>query len=148
MMKKNYAIISACLMGFNCRYNCKNSLSKYIDVFLKKHFLIPLCPEQLGGLPTPRERAEITQGDGNYVINNFSEVKTVSGKNVTKNFLKGANEVLLFAKNYNIKFAYFKEKSPSCGVNEIYVKGTLTSGVGVTTALLLENNIEVLGVKS
>jgi uncharacterized protein YbbK (DUF523 family) len=147
MYSKNTAIISACLMGFNCRYNCKNSLTHYIDVFLKKHNLVPLCPEQLGGLCTPRERAEITHGDGFYVINGYASVKTISGIDITNNFINGAKEVLDFVKSYNIKLAYFKEKSPSCGVNEIYIGGTLSKGAGVTTALLLENNIEVLGVK-
>ncbi len=148
MDKKEIALISACLMGFNCRYNCKNSLTQYLDVFLKKYYLIPVCPEQLGGLPTPRERSEITKGDGFYVINGYSRVITSKGIDVSDNFLKGAHEILSFAKNFNIKIAYFKDKSPSCGVNNIYINGTLTNGVGVTTALLLDNNIEVLGVKS
>ncbi len=146
MLIKNCAIISGCLMGFKCRYNGKSKLCKYLDIYMKKHTLIPLCPEQLGGLPTPRERAEIEEGDGFYVINGKAKVLTKSGEDVTKQFLKGAFEVLNFIKNYGIKVAYFQDKSPSCGVNNIYINGILTKGVGVTTALLLENNIEVLGV--
>ena len=146
MILKNCAIISACLMGFNCRYNSKSKICKYLDIYLKKHTLIPLCPEQLGGLPTPREKAEIEYGDGFYVINGKSKVLTKSGIDVTDNFIKGANEVLSFVKNHGIKLAYFQDKSPSCGVNKIYTNGILTNGVGVTTALLLENSIEVLGV--
>jgi uncharacterized protein YbbK (DUF523 family) len=146
MLMKNCAIISACLMGLNCRYNAKNRLCNYLDVYLKKHILIPICPEQLGGLTTPREKAEIENGDGFYVINNKSRVITKTGKDVTKNFIKGAKEVLYFVKKFGIKLAYFQDKSPSCGVNNIYVEGILTKGVGVTTALLIENNIEVLGV--
>ena len=133
-------------MGFNCRYNCKNSLSKYLDIFLKKHFLIPICPEQLGGLPTPRAKSEITNGDGNYVINNMAQVITINGDNVTEKFLKGAHETLNFVKTFGIKKAYLKEKSPSCGVNYIYINSTLNRGMGVTAALLADNGIEIFGV--
>ena len=146
MYLKNSVLISACLMGFNCRYNGKNCLSKYIDVYLKNYNLIPVCPEQLGGLPTPREKSEIDTGDGFSVINGKSKVISYNGLDVTENFLKGANEVLSFAKMYGVKKAYFKDKSPSCGVTKIYNKKILTNGVGVTTALLIENKIEVLGV--
>ncbi len=146
MYLKNYVLISACLMGFNCRYNGKNCLSKYIDVYLKNFNLIPVCPEQLGGLPTPREKSEINHGDGFYVIKGKSRVINHSGTDVTENFLKGANEILNFVRMYGIKKAYFKDKSPSCGVTKVYNKKNLINGVGVTTALLIENNVEVFGV--
>lgn len=146
MSTKTYAVISACLMGFSCRYNGKSKFCKYLDIYLRKHILIPLCPEQLGGLSTPREKAEIETGDGFYVINNNAKVFSKNGRDVTKFFLKGAYEVLNFVKNYNIQLAYFQEKSPSCGVNKIYINGILSNGCGVTTALLIENNIKVLGV--
>ena len=76
----------------------------------------------------------------------MAKVITVKDIDVTENFIRGANEVLNFAKLMGIKVAYLKEKSPSCGVNFIYINNTLTKGSGVTTALLSENNIEVFGV--
>ena len=146
MTIKNTALISACLMGFNCRYNNKNCLSTYIDIFLKKHYLIPVCPEQLGGLATPRDKSEIILGNGFDVISGKSEVITKKRINVTENFIRGGKEVLRFVKSYNIKIAYFKEKSPSCGVKRIYNNNILVKGVGVTTAFLLQHGIEVFGV--
>ena len=146
-MKKNYAIISACLMGINCRYNNTNSLSEYLTLYQNKYNLIPICPEQLGGLPTPRKPSEIIKGNGFNVLKGETKVLDINGKDVTKNFIKGAKEVLKICKVCYVKTAFLKEKSPSCGVTKIYHKGKIINGVGVTTALLLENEIEVYGVK-
>jgi len=146
MYIKNGALISGCLLGINCRYNGKNCLSKYIDIFLKKNNLIPVCPEQLGGLTTPRPKAEIVGGDGFDVLEGKAKVYTMEGDDITEYFIKGAKEVLNLALRFNIEIAYFKEKSPSCGVTLIYNSGELIKGVGVTTALLLKNKIKVLGV--
>ncbi len=140
------AIISACLIGINCRYNGKNSFSEYINIYRKNYNLIPICPEQLGGLPTPREPAQIIQGDGFDVLAGKTKVLTISGRDITDNFIKGAEEVLKVCKLCYIKYAFLKEKSPSCGVNKIYNSGKLVRGSGITTSLLIKNNIEVFGV--
>lgn len=130
-------LVSACLIGIKCRYDGKSSLNwKYLKLF-KKGELIPVCPEQLGGLSTPREKAEIQKS---------GRVLTKSSRDVTENFLKGARETLKIAKALGIKEAILKTKSPSCGSGLIY-DGTfskkLIKGDGVTTALLKKNKIKV-----
>jgi uncharacterized protein YbbK (DUF523 family) len=109
-------------------------------MLLKSETLIPICPEQLGGLPTPREPAEIR---GERVV-------TRSGKDVTENFKRGAKEVLKIAKLYGIKEAIMKQRSPSCGCGEIYdgtFSGKTIKGDGVTTTLLKKNGIKVISEK-
>ena len=130
-------ICSACLLGIRCKYDGGHNLNKKVIALSKKEVLIPLCPEQLGGLSTPREQSE---QQGKRVI-------TISGKNVTKNFEIGAEEVLKIVKLLNINQAVLKQRSPSCGVGQIY-NGTfskiVTKGDGITTALLKRNGISVI----
>ena len=130
-------LCSACLLGIRCRYDGKSKPDKKIIGLSEKEALIPVCPEQLGGLPTPRENSEIK---GKKVI-------TASGKDVTKNFKRGAEKTLKIAKLFNIKQAIFKQKSPSCGCGKIY-DGTFSrkiiKGDGITTALLKKNGIKVI----
>ncbi len=135
---KKPILISACLLGINCRYDGTNSpllLAKKLIKRYEKECLIPVCPEQLGGLPTPRTEAEIR---GKDVIDK-------SGRGVTREFKKGAKEVLKIAKLFGAKKAVLKEKSPSCGVKLIYKNGKLVKGQGITTRLLKDNGIEVEG---
>lgn len=132
-------LVSACLLGIGCRYdgNSKETeLIKKID--FKEHTLIPVCPEIYGGLSTPREASEISDG----------RVIDKKGKDVTEQFKKGANETLKFAKLFNASYAILKERSPSCGFGEIY-DGTfskmLISGNGITADLLSRNGVKVIG---
>ncbi|MCD6226442.1 MAG: DUF523 domain-containing protein [Candidatus Aenigmarchaeota archaeon] len=138
-------IVSGCLVGINCKYNGKNNKNNKIFEIYKKGQLIPVCPEQLGGLSTPREPAETT-GDGLDVLKGKAKVLTISGKDVTSNFIRGAKEVLKIAKDLNIKEAILKSKSPSCGYKKIY-DGTfskkLINGNGVLAALLEQNKIKI-----
>ncbi|MGB9683777.1 MAG: DUF523 domain-containing protein [Candidatus Bathyarchaeota archaeon] len=130
-------LCSACLLGVKCRYNGKSALNRKVVALLKAEVLIPVCPEQLGGLPTPREPAEIR---GKRVI-------TRSGKDVTENFLQGARQVLKLAKLFGVKEAVLKQGSPSCGCGRIYngtFSGKTVKGDGVTTALLKKNGIKVI----
>ena len=130
-------LCSACLLGIKCRWDAKSKPDKRVIVLVKKEILIPVCPEQLGGLSTPREPAE--QKD--------DKVITKSGKDVTKNFLQGAKQVLKLAKLFNIKQAILKQKSPSCGCGKIYdgtFSGTIIKGDGVTADLLKKNKIQVI----
>jgi uncharacterized protein YbbK (DUF523 family) len=130
-------LCSACLLGVKCRYNGQDARNKKVMALLKKEILIPVCPEQLGGLPTPREPAEIKGG----------KVITKSGKDVTDNFKRGAKEVLKIAKMFGIKEAVLKQGSPSCGCGRIYdgtFSGKTIKGDGVTTALLKRNGIRVI----
>ena len=134
-------LVSACLLGVNCQYNGESDFTKELLEFLKnKGEFITVCPEVLGGLPIPRDGAEIV-GD---------KVKTAKGNDVTKEFLKGAEKVLKFAKENNVDLAILKAKSPSCGVDIIY-DGTfsrkLIEGDGITAALLRKNGIKVMTEK-
>lgn len=134
-------LVSACLLGINCQYNGESDFTKELLEFLKdKGDFIAVCPEVLGGLPIPRDGAEIV-GD---------KVKTVKGNDVTKEFLNGAERVLKFAKENNVDLAILKTKSPSCGVGTIY-DGTfsrkLIEGDGITAALLRKNGIKVMTEK-
>ena len=131
-------LISACLLGINCRYDGKSNKLDGIEELMSKHTFIPICPEQLGGLKTPRVAAEIKD---NKVVNKDLE-------DVTEEFEKGASEALKFAKLYNCKYAILKERSPSCGNGRIYdgtFSKTLIDGDGVTAKLLKENGLEIIG---
>ena len=130
-------IISACLIGIPCRWDAlSKQQDKIIEIF-KQGELIPLCPEQLGGLATPREPSEIV-GD---------RVLSKNGKDVTDEFYRGAKIILGIAKELNCTQAILKAKSPSCGCGKIYdgtFSGKLINGDGITAKLLKENGIEVI----
>ncbi|MBQ7104584.1 MAG: DUF523 domain-containing protein [Bacilli bacterium] len=133
-------LVSACLCGVNCKYNGKNNLNEEMMELLKSGEALLICPEQMGGLTTPRNPSEIK------IINNEVKVFMNDGTEVTANYKRGAEEVLRLAKELNIKKAILKKKSPACGYGEIYdgtFSGVLTKGNGITAALLLENGIEV-----
>lgn len=139
-------LVSACLLGFDCKYNGSNNLNNKIINLSQKEELIPICPEQSGGLTTPRVPSETT-GDGQYVLYGEAKVISKNGKDVTQNFIKGAIETLNVAKKYNIKEAILKARSSSCGCGKIYdgtFTGKLIDGDGVTTALLKQNWIKVI----
>lgn len=128
-------LCSACLLGVKCCFNGKNNRNKKILELAKKETLIPVCPEQLGGLPTPRPAAEIKD---NKIINQ-------NGQDVTENYARGTEEVLKIAKLLNIKEAILKQRSPSCGSGQIRnLFGEIIKGNGATTALLKRNGIKVI----
>ena len=129
-------LCSACLLGVNCRYNNEIKSSEKVLDLATRELLIPVCPEQLGGLPTPRKPA----------VRNGNKVITDDGDDITENFIRGAEEVLKIAKLYNIKSAILKQRSPSCWCGKIYDKNFLNiiDGDGITTKLLKENWIEVM----
>lgn len=130
-------LVSACLLGINCKYNGKNNANKKILKLAKNEALIPVCPEQIGGLPTPRIPAELSSG---RAINR-------EGADVTEYLEKGANEVLRIARIYKIKEAILKQRSPSCGCGQIYdgtFSGAVIEGDGITSRLLMENGITVI----
>ena len=131
-------LISGCLLGLKCRYDAKEKKLPEIEKLIESYNLIPVCPEQLGGLPTPRIPAERVK----------DRIITQVGVDVTKEYQIGAEGALKIAKLYNCKKAILKEKSPSCGCGKIY-DGTfsrnLIVGNGVTADLLLKNGIEIFG---
>ena len=136
-------LVSACLVGINCKYNGKNNYNEEIFNLVKEGKAIPVCAEQLGGLKTPRAPSELRIIEGKrYVINN-------KGEDVTLEFEKGAKEILELAKKLNIKKAILKSKSPSCGKDKIYsgnFDNNLVDGNGVLAEILLQNGIEVINI--
>ena len=131
-------IVSGCLLGCDCRYKGDNCKCDELLELAENHTLIPVCPEQLGGLCTPRNPAEIV---GDKVISNH-------GKDVTYEYTKGAEMALYIAKTNNADAVVFKANSPSCGKGKIYdgsFSGTLTDGNGVAAECLMERGIRVFG---
>ena len=143
-------IVSACLLGENCKYSGGNNKSEKVLKYLKDKEYIAVCPEQLGGLTTPRDPSEIvTYGakDGKDVLNGETKVISNKGVDVTSNFIKGAEEALKIAKENNAAEAVLKASSPSCGCRYIY-DGTFSKkkikGMGVTASILAQNNIKII----
>jgi len=138
-------LVSACLLGIDCKYNGSNNKNENVLKYLEGKEYVIACPEQLGGLTTPRNPSEIVKIGENEV----NEYKLLSneGKDVSDNFIKGAEETLKIAKIFNCTQAILKEGSPSCGSSFIYdgsFTGKKISGQGVTTDLLRKNNIKVI----
>lgn len=130
-------LISACLADIACAYDGKSRPNKKVIDLLHRECVVPICPEQLGGLTTPRKQAEIADG----------KVVTIDGNDVTPEFEKGAEEVLNIAKRMKCHVAILKQRSPSCGCGEIY-DGTfsknIVKGDGLLAKLLKENGIRVI----
>lgn len=133
-------LVSHCLLGAPCRYDGQSKPVAALKKLEEQgHTLIPVCPEVLGGLPTPRPPAEI-QAD--------SQVVNKAGTDVTMEYTAGARRALEIAREHGCTVAVLKEKSPSCGNREIYdgsFSGTLIPGQGVTARLLEKHGIRVLG---
>ncbi|MEW5785082.1 MAG: DUF523 domain-containing protein [Bacillota bacterium] len=145
MSKRTY-LVSACLLGLSTRYDGAHNRNRAVLAFCRAHNIIPVCPEQLGGLPTPRLAAEITGGDGAAVLDGKAAVLTKAGCDVTASFKYGAVQVLQLAGLHEISGAIFKSASPSCGSGLIYdgsFSGCRRAGDGVTTALLKRHGIHV-----
>lgn len=132
-------VISSCLIG--CVVTWRGG-ANYREVFanlVSRHLAVPVCPEQMGGLPTPRPPSEILGGSGEDVLAGRARVVTREGTDVTTNFLRGAEEVARIVQLVKPELVILKERSPSCGVRFIYdgtFSNTLRPGCGVTTALL------------
>jgi uncharacterized protein YbbK (DUF523 family) len=133
-------LISACLLGINCKYNGESNYNQQIVELTKDERVIPICPEQLGGLTTPRLPCEIVVREGE------KRVIRKDGADVTEAFRKGAEETLKIAKMFNESIAILKTKSPSCGSCQIYdgsFSGRVIEGSGLTAELLADNYIQV-----
>ena len=133
-------LISACLLGFECKYSGgSNKLSdERIEALKKEYRLIPVCPETAGGLPVPRDPSE-RLGD---------KVVSSKGRDVSAQFVKGAETALYLAKRYGCKKALLKRNSPSCGGEFIYdgsFSGRLVPGEGLTAELLRAHGLEIMG---
>lgn len=140
-------IVSACLCGINCAWNGKSKPSQKIIELMESEEMIPICPEQLGGLSTPRIPQEIQGCSGKDVLAGRCKVMNKNGEDVTAQFIRGAEEALKIAKLTGATEFIAKSKSPSCGCGSTYdgtFSGTLIEEDGVTTALLKQNGIKVI----
>jgi len=138
-------IVSACLAGIDCRYDGGSKLAESLLSFCRGHgiFLLPVCPEQLGGLPTPRPPACFRSGDGASVINGRGLLYSQDGRKLNQPFLQGARQALKIARLAGSHHAVFQDRSPSCGVHQVYRNDDLVAGRGVAAALLTMNKITV-----
>ncbi|MBI9013917.1 MAG: DUF523 domain-containing protein [Clostridiales bacterium] len=133
-------LVSGCLLGLCCRYDGKEKEFEDVLDYLKDKTYIPICPEQMGGLSTPRDPAEI-------VTNDPLSIQTETGVDVTGQFLKGVDEVVKLLSLYDVKEAILKSRSPSCGTYQIYdgtFNRTLINGSGVMSKRLQEASVKVI----
>ena len=133
-------MISACLSGENCKYNGSNNRNEKVLQLMAENEVITVCPEQLGGLPTPRIPSEIVEG----------VVTTRDGRNVDKEFRAGADKCLDIAKREQPELIILQSRSPSCGVNQRYdgtFSGKLVEGPGVAAELLMRNGFKCIDVE-
>ena len=142
-MKERF-LISGCLIGLCCRYDCTSrSHAKCTELFRSGQGHA-VCPEQLGGLASPRTPSVITGGNGFDVLDDKARVLSIDGEDRTRCFIQGAQETLKLAHLLGVKRAILKEKSPSCGVKKIYHGDDLVEGCGVTAALLIQEGFQVI----
>ena len=135
LLPTDILLVSACLTGLCTRYDGKSKPSPACMHYLDGKIWVTVCPEQLGGLPTPRTPADLTGGDGSDVLAGRASVIDRNGKDVTQEFIRGAKQCLAIARSQNITTALLKARSPSCGLSPV---------TGVTAALLLANGIKVM----
>ena len=129
-------LVSACLLGENCKYSGGNNRNEAVCRFLEGREYVPFCPEQAGGLPTPRLPSEIRDG----------RVYARDGADVTEAFQRGAEKALSLCREKDVEFAILKEGSPSCGCHRVYdgtFSGKRIPGQGVTARLLTASRIAV-----
>ena len=132
--KPSTCLVSACLVGLCTRYDGQTKESPDFLSQINGTDWIPVCPEQLGGLPTPREAADLCGGDGMDVLAGKAKVVTKSGMDLTAEFIRGAEQVLQIARLQHITKAFLKARSPSCAVH---------GRIGVTAALLKSAGIQL-----
>ncbi len=140
----------ACLLGVICRFDCEYKPNSKVIALAKEEGLIPLCPEQLSGLPTPRARCEIQQGTGVDVLSGKAKIVSIEGEDRTQQYIVGANEALRIIEMLEVDEVIVKSKSPSCGCGQIFdgtFSKTLRDGDGVFTALLKQKGIKVRSEK-
>jgi uncharacterized protein YbbK (DUF523 family) len=139
-------LVSACLLGLPTRYDGKTKRSQAVLDYLQQEKLlpVPVCPEQLAGLSTPRDKTYFKSGDGQTVLSGEGQVVSASGRLMNAVFCRGARMTLQLARLTGCRKALLKERSPSCGVHRIYRGERSTAGTGVTTAVLIANGLEVI----
>ncbi len=141
-------LVSACLLGRACRYDGRDSLDPALGVELDEGQLeaVPFCPEEHGGLGTPRPAAWIEEGDAAAVLDGRGRVVDADGRDATEAFLSGARGALELCRERGVRRAFLKERSSSCGVQCTHVNGEPVPGPGITAELLARAGIEVRGM--
>lgn len=139
-------LVSACLLGLSTRYDGKSKRHEGVLDYLKREGLlpVPVCPEQLAGLPTPRPATCFAFGDGEAVLDGTGRAVLEDGTVMNEVFLRGAVETMRIARLAGCREALLKERSPSCGVHLIHRGAEIVPGRGVTAALLARNAIRLL----
>lgn len=142
-------LVSACLLGRTCRYDGRHNRDGVLarELAREGRRAVPYCPEEAGGLGTPRPPAWISGGDAAGVLEGRARVVTDAGADVTAQFAAGARGALETCRTHGIARAYLKERSPSCGVACTHIDDTVRPGPGVTAALLAHEGIAVVGVE-
>jgi uncharacterized protein YbbK (DUF523 family) len=143
---KEPVLVSACLLGLPTRYDGSAKRNQTVlDWLVRENLLpIPVCPEQLAGLPTPRAKTRFRFGDGRAVIDGCGEVVTFSGQLMNEPFLRGARMTLHIARLAGCRRALLKERSPSCGIHRIHCGEQMVDGLGVAAAMLVAAGVAVL----
>ena len=139
-------LVSACLLGLPTRYDGKAKRSQDVLDYLQRENLtpIPVCPEQLAGMTTPRDKTFFQSGDGRAVLAGNGEAVSENGRSMNAIFCRGAKMTLEIARLSGCRRALLKEGSPSCGVHRVYLGEDKVAGVGVTSALLMNSDLEVI----
>jgi uncharacterized protein YbbK (DUF523 family) len=136
-------MISACLLGINCRYDGGHSACSGLVDYVHDAYFMPFCPEQLGGLPTPRSPANMIGGDGYDILANKARVINADGEDVTNAFIRGAEEANSLAMFSDALIAIMKDRSPSCGLYTPVFENPAGHGFGVTAALFQLRGIKL-----
>lgn len=146
---KRPVLVSACLLGRACRHDGAHNRDHELERELASDGLraVPFCPEEHGELGTPRPAAWIEARSAAAVLDGDDRIVTRDGRDVTREFVRGAEGALALCKLHGISLALLKERSPSCGTCHTHVAGALTDGPGITTELLRRNGVEVRGVE-
>lgn len=139
-------LVSACLLGLPTRYDGKAKRSQEVLDYLQRENLtpIPVCPEQLAGMTTPRDKTFFQSGDGRAVLAGNGEAVSENGRSMNAIFCRGAKMTREIARLSGCRRALLKEGSPSCGVHRVYLGEDKVAGVGVTSALLMNSDLEVI----
>lgn len=139
-------LVSACLLGLPTRYDGKAKRSQDVLDYLQREKLtpIPVCPEQLAGMTTPRDKTFFQSGDGRAVLAGNGEAVSENGRSMNDIFCRGAKMTLEIARLSGCRRALLKEGSPSCGVHRVYLGEDKVAGVGVTSALLMNSDLDVM----
>lgn len=144
LAEASVVVCSACLLGFTCRYDAQEKGQARVWAALVGKAVVPVCPEEAGGLGTPRPAADLTGGDGAAVLDGTARVFTETGRDVTEEFLAGAEHAVEAARAHGATVAILKARSPSCGTRTVWIDRELRDGHGVAAARLARAGLTVL----